>query len=75
MTDCKTKCKVILNHLKLLLTLVFVIMDRLENSSSLVILVIMIVSQQGVVVVRVGNNVELRVWDDDGWSKVKLDKV
>ena len=73
MTDCKTECKVILNHLKLLLTLVFVIMDRLENSSSLVILVIMIVSQQGVVVVRVGNNVELRVWDDDGWSKVKLD--
>ena len=62
-----------MNHLKLLLTLVFVIMDWLENSSSIIILVIVIISQQGVVVVRVGNNVELRVWDDDGWSKVKLD--
>ena len=50
-------------------------MDRLENSRSLIILVIVIISQQGVVVVRVGNNVELWVWDDDGWSKVKLDKV
>ena len=50
-------------------------MDRLENSRSLIILVIVIISQQGVVVVRVGNNVELWVWDDNSWSKVKLDKI
>ena len=50
-------------------------MDWLENGSSLIILIIMVISQQGVVVVRVGNNVELWVWDDDGWSKVKLDKI
>ena len=51
------------------------IMDRLENGSALISLIIVIVSQQGVVVVRVGNNVELWVWDDNSWSKVKLDKV
>ena len=59
----------------MLLTLVFMIVDRLENSSSLIKLVIVIVSQQGVVVVRVGDNVVLRVWDNDSWSKVKLDSV
>ena len=48
-------------------------MDRLENGSSLIKLVIVIVSQQGVVVVRVGDNVVLRVWDNDSWSKNKLD--
>ena len=50
-------------------------MDRLENSSSLIKLVIVIVSQQGVVVVRVGDDVVLRVWDNDSWSKSKLDWV
>ena len=50
-------------------------MDWLENGSSLIILIIMVISQQGVVVVRVGNNVELGVWDDNSWSKVKLDKI
>ena len=50
-------------------------MDRLENGSSLIKLVIVIVSQQGVVVVRVGDNVVLRVWDNDSWSKNKLDSV
>ena len=50
-------------------------MDRLENSSSLIKLVIVIVSQQGVVVVRVGDDVVLRVWDNDSWSKNKLDWV
>ena len=50
-------------------------MDRLENSSSLIKLVIVIISQQGVVVVRVGDDVVLRVWDNDSWSKVKLDWV
>ena len=48
-------------------------MDRLENGSSLIKLVIVIVSQQGVVVVRVGDDVVLRVWDNDSWSKNKLD--
>ena len=43
-------------------------MDRLENGSSLIKLVIVIVSQQGVVVVRVGDDVVLRVWDNDSWS-------
>ena len=50
-------------------------MDRLENGSSLIKLVIVIVSQQGVVVVRVGDDVVLRVWDNDSWSKNKLDWV
>ena len=50
-------------------------MDRLENGSSLIKLVIVIVSQQGVVVVRVGDDVVLRVWDNDSWSKNKLDSV
>jgi len=35
----------------------------------------MIISQQGVVVVGVGNNPVLWVRDDDSWSKVELDKV
>ena len=50
-------------------------MDRLENGSSLIKLVIVIVSQQGVVVVRVGDDVVLRVWDNDSWSKNKFDWV
>jgi len=50
-------------------------MDRLENGSSLIKLVIVIVSQQGVVVVRVGDDVVLRVWDNDSWSINKLDWV
>ena len=51
------------------------IMDRLENGSSFIKLIIMIISQQGVVVVGVGNNPVLGVWDNDRWSKVTLDKV
>ena len=51
------------------------IMDRLENGSSFIKLIIVIISQQGVVVVGVGNNPVLWVWDDDRWSKVKLDNV
>ena len=50
-------------------------MDRLENGSSLIKVIIVIVSQQGVVVVRVGDDVVLRVWDNDSWSKNKLDSV